>query len=703
MREAIATNTVTEDRSPAARRLASVIAVLSLGVVVLSFILALRHAALTGDTTKFLSHQALLPFASAIYLALGVLIIRQQPQNAIGWIFLGVGALYSMTALAAGLGTYGTELPLNVPPWMFDVAAWLDIWAWVPAQFLPTTFLLLLFPDGHLPSRRWRPVAWSAAAGLVLIVLGLALHPGPLDQWATGANPFGVPALEPVAEAALWAGSVLTAIGVVGSLAAVVFRFRRSEGVQRQQMKWLAYAALVIVIFLLLLTPLWYLLRDNPLAQEFGIAATTLAMIGIAVAATIAIVRHGLYDIDLVINRTLVYGALTAASLLIYGLVVGLASALFQTQSNWLVALLATGLVAILFSPLRERLQRWINRMIYGQRDEPFEVLAQLGQRLENSVSPDAVYPTIVETIGQTLRLPYTAIELRRGGEYVRTESYGVFQPDLIAFPLTAQGEEVGRLLVAPRSPGEALTPADSRLLRTVARQAAAAVRDVQLTNDLRRSRQELVTSREEERRRLRRDLHDGLGPSLASLLLEARVLKRLIDEDPVAAAALVDEMQEDIRTTIDDIRRVVHELRPPALDDLGLVPALQLLAARVSRGKGSAANDLMVVVDAPDDLPSLPAAVEVAAYRIIQEALANVVHHANARRATVLLSLDGALCIEISDDGRGFVAGRKGGLGLLSMRERAEELGGQWSIAAAPGRGTLVQVRLPFAEDNES
>jgi signal transduction histidine kinase len=268
--------------------------------------------------------------------------------------------------------------------------------------------------------------------------------------------------------------------------------------------------------------------------------------------------------------------------------------------------------------------------------------------------------------------------------------------------PLTNGGEVVGRLLIGRRPGDEAFSEADQQILQNIARQAGAAVYGAKLTADLQRSRQQLVSSREEERRRLRRDLHDGLGPALASLLLEARVLRRMIRDDPAAAERLAEEMQGDIRVTIDDIRRAVHELRPPALDDLGLVPAINVMAAKIGRDNGLAEGDpvgLQVRVEAPDDLPPLPAAVEVAAYRIVQEALTNVVHHAGARCAVVRLRLDRDLHIEIADDGVGVNGGRPGGLGLHSMRERAAELGGSCAISRSPEGGTRVVATLPVGE----
>jgi signal transduction histidine kinase len=327
--------------------------------------------------------------------------------------------------------------------------------------------------------------------------------------------------------------------------------------------------------------------------RKISIALTTVGMLGIAAAAAVAIVGYGLYDVDILINRTLVYGVMTGVVLLIYAVVVGGAGLLFQTQGSPLLAILATALVAILFQPIYARLQRGVNRLLYGRRDEPFEVLARLGQQLEQTITADSAFPTIVETVAKAMRLPYVAIQTRQDSGRQTVESYGVpgREADRVAYDLVFQGEVVGWLQVGRRSPGEAFSRADDRLLRNIARQAGAAVYNARLTADLQRSRQEIITSREEERRRLRRDLHDGLGPALASLLLEARVLRRLVRDDPPAAEALADEMQGDIRATIDDIRRVVHELRPPALDDLGLVMALNVMAAKTGAAKTGAAK----------------------------------------------------------------------------------------------------------------
>jgi len=698
--EVIETSGVTNRLVRVARLWALVVA----GPVVLNFALAVYHLARASDPSSFFTHQLFLPFLALSYAGLGSATISRRPRNPIGWIFLVVSTFFLLTGLAASIiDEYWLGLPIPTTTVLLDLAYWLGNWAWIPAQMLPLTFVFLLFPNGHLPSRRWWPIGWAAGLGLVVMVLALATHPGPVSDWGTAANPYGIAGAEQILDAAIAVGTVLLIFGALGSMLAIVARFRRARGIERAQTKWLIYAVGITLFLGLIVTPLW-LSGSLPasLAMELSITLTNLMTLGIAVAVTVAILRYQLYDIDVIINRTLVYGVMTGVVFLIYAVIVGAAGVLLQMQGSWPLALLATGLVAVLFQPLRDRLQRGVNRLLYGQRDEPFAVLARLGQRLEQTVTPEAVYPTIVETLTQALRLPYVALQVSKGQSFVTAEASGRPLADPVVLPLTNQGEVVGRLLVGRRAANEAFSQADHQLLQNVARQAGAAVYAAKLNADLQRSRHQIVTSREEERRRLRRDLHDGLGPSLASLHLEAGVLRRLVRDDPAAAERLVDEMRGDIRATIEDIRRVVHELRPPALDDLGLVPAITVLAAKIGPPhglNGETPAGLQVVVKAPDPMPTLPAAVEVAAYRIIQEALTNVVHHANARCATVRLRLDSELGIEVADDGVGFAGGRAGGIGLRSMRERAAELGGRVSVAALPAGGTLVQASLPLGE----
>jgi signal transduction histidine kinase len=335
-------------------------------------------------------------------------------------------------------------------------------------------------------------------------------------------------------------------------------------------------------------------------------------------------------------------------------------------------------------------------------------VISRLSQRMEATLAPDAVLPAIVETVAEALKLPYAAIALEQDGEQIIAAESG-YHPDretsrmevalspapplLVSLSLSYQGETVGQLLLAPR-PGESgFSAADRRLLDDLTRQAGAAAHTVRLTADLRRSRERLVSAREEERRRLRRDLHDGLGPQLASLTLQLDAARNLLDRDPERAQELLDQLRTHTQGAIADIRQLVYALRPPALDELGLVGALRQQIAQYQF------NQLQVTIDAPERLPALPAAVEVAAYRIALEALTNVVKHAQARACMISVGVGEGLCLDIRDDGVGLPAARASGVGLHSMRERANELGGTCEIAPAPGGGTCVTAWLPLSD----
>jgi len=329
---------------------------------------------------------------------------------------------------------------------------------------------------------------------------------------------------------------------------------------------------------------------------------------------------------------------------------------------------------------------------MYGERDEPYVVLSQLGQRLETVLAPTAILSTIVETIGRALKLPF--VEIRLSDDITPSVSFGKHQATTIAFPLAYQNDPVGELHVAPRK-GELLSSADQNLLKDLARQTGIAIHAAQVTVDLQRSRERLVLAREEERRRLRRDLHDDLAPTLASLGLTASTAADLIETNPATAKKLVKELQAEIRATVGNIRRLVYDLRPPTLDELGLLAAVRERAAQYS----NAPDGFHVTVDALAELPALPAAVEVAAYRIVQEALENVSKHSQARQCTIRFANHNGLEVEITDNGIGLPPNITPGVGLRSMHERAEELGGSCVIERCMDGGTRILARLPMGE----
>jgi signal transduction histidine kinase len=568
-------------------------------------------------------------------------------------------------------------------------------WLWLSAilnllTWLSFLYFFLLFPDGRFATPWSRMFALVVAAVTVLVQI-LNVAPG-------------------------WLGLSILFSGFSYAAFEQVYRYRYvANALQRQQIKWLVFSFSIGILVLLFyqLLPVWLPSLRQPghiglvyEFSEFTVAIVTFLLIPFSIS--IAIFRYRLWDIDIIINRTLVYGGLTIIVIGIYVLIVGVLGTAIQGSGNLLISILATGLVAVLVQPLRDWLQRGVNRMMYGERDDPVTVLSRLGQRLEATLAPDAVLPSLVETVAQTLKLPYVAIETttdHRAQPATTNNSspmiaYGQPRSDMIRLPLIYQSETIGQLLVAPRAQGEVLSPMDRHLLENIAHQAVMAVHAVSLTADLQRSRQHLVTAREEERRRLRRDLHDGLGPNLASQGLKLAAVKQLLEKDPASAAPLLDQVMAQNQATVEEVRRLVYGLRPPALDELGLVAAIRDYVA----GTDGNATLHVEITQPPDGLPPLSAAVEVAAYRIVLEALTNVIRHAEAKHCAIrfLFTQIGSndnLQIEIVDDGIGLPHDLRAGVGLRSMRERAEEVGGWLTVRPAINSGTHIRARLPLID----
>jgi signal transduction histidine kinase len=640
------------------------------------------------------------------YPIVGALIAARHPRNTVGWLFCALGLLWSLGFLAAAYAGFGLKAhPGAVPGAM--AADWFESWSFFPGLGLALIYAPLLFPNGRPLGPRWRVVAWTGAVGILLTTAVFAFEPGPLDDGIGGfPNPYGILS-EPLATGLAVVGFPLTFGSAVAAATSMAIRLRRSRGVEREQLKWIAFAAAILAVaFACHLALQFSGLADR--VEWYG-ALWGLALCGLPIAAGIAILRRGLFDIDVIIGRTLVYTTLTGIVVGGYVAIVAGAGALLQQRGGLVLPLAATGLVAVAFQPLRDRLQRGVNRLLYGDRDDPYAVLSRLGQRLESALAPDDILPVIVQTMTDALRLPYAAIVLP-GAVDEPAAAAGHPVDAAIRLPLHYRAEPVGELVVAPRGPGEAFGPADRRLLEDLARQIGVAAHAVQLTADLQRSRRRIVTAREEERRRLRRDLHDGLGAQLAALSLQAGALRLAIAADPTAAQAQAAELRTELRAAVADIRRLVHGLRPPAIDELGLVGALRERTGRfqtsVSAGDRDPAADrpaLAVCLIAPEAMPPLPAAVEVAVYRIVEEALSNVGKHAQATRCLIRLEADRLLTLTVEDDGAGLPADRGIGVGLISMRERAEELGGTFAIGARDdGSGARLVVRLPLPPREE-
>ncbi len=550
------------------------------------------------------------------------------------------------------------------------------------------SLFLFIFPDGRFVPR------WTRWVVLVWIIWLLPRYwfpdwpPSGSDTWLAWPNLF------------VWLGALGSAVH------GQIYRYRRvSNWVQQQQTKWVVFgiavglASFIIVNIVISATVPVPTLASDLTTLMVGAALMNGALLLIPLSIGIAMLRYHLFDIDVLINRTLVYGALTAIVVGTYMFVVGYLSTLFHVGNNLVISILAAGCIAVLFAPLRDRLQRGINRLMYGERDDPYAVLSRLGQRLEGTLAPEAVLPTIVETVKESLKLPYTAITLKQEDAFVVVAASGTPVNEALSLPLVYQNQPVGQLLLGLRAPGESFSSADRRLLDDLAREAGVAVHAVRLTihlqrmtDDLQHSREHLVNTREEERRRMSRDLHDGLGPTLASLSQLIDTARVLVARDPDAAVTLLGNVKDQIKLTITDIRRLVYALRPPVLDELGLVSAIGEHIGRYNQPNG-----LQVSINAPDHLSMLPAAVEVAAYHIALEALTNVARHANAQTCCIRLWLESGLCLEITDDGDGLLADKHAGVGLTSMRERAAELGGEFKIEPGTTHGTRVWARLPL------
>jgi signal transduction histidine kinase len=617
-----------------------------------------------------------LVIAEAVAL-LGVLLTTRKPEHRIAWGFAATALLW---ALGSGVYAYAVEAlvedPGSLPGGL--AAAWIDSWFWLPG-LLPMTLLLLVVPDGRLLSPRWRLALGALVGGTVLAAVAFS---GSSTFELGSSEPIDNPLAlsSPTIAVAAAIGFPLLAAGVLASIASFVRRYRRSIGEQRQQLRWIG-GSLVFGVGLGLLAAISW----GVFAYSFVLFAT--ALLALPVGTAVAILKYRLYEIDLVVNRAIVYGVLTVCVVASYVLVVGIIGATLSDRGDLVLSLAVTGVVAVCFQPLRERVQRFVNQLMYGQRDDPYAALARFGRRLETSLGADSVLPTVVETVGQTLKLQYVAVTLAASDEVAAEYGRPVGAP--LAFPLVHHGIAVGELRLAPRA-GEQLRVADRRLIADLAPQVAAAAHAVALAQELQAAHRHLIELREEERRRIRRDLHDGLGPALAGLTFTLDAVRNLTISDLERANALLVSATEQTQTMIGDVRRLIYGLRPPALDELGLIGALRGLAAR------EASPSTTITVRALDTLPPLPAAVEVAAYRIVQEALTNVARHADARSCTVRLALErDVLLLEIADDGQG-IDERRVGLGLQTMQERATDLGGSCQVTSTPRAGTIVAARLP-------
>jgi signal transduction histidine kinase len=615
------------------------------------------------------------------FATIGLVLTLRRPANPIGWLYAASGLVW---ALVIPFVPWVDQLVRDHRP--LPLAVQLAVVArevvWAPGRVLGITLPLLLLPNGRLRSRRWRVVAVAAVAAVAMSVVGGSLLPGPTNNGPIPIdNPFGLAGVAgTVATVVTLAGLVVYVVSLVATLVCLVLRFRASRGVEHQQLRWVAAGAAVAVI---VLVPL-------PIPVRPPAVLVYLAVLCVPASVAVAVLRYRLWDLDRLLSRALVYGLLTAGGIGLYVGVVRLADALLRQQVGLGGSLLATAVVAVAFAPARDRLQRLADRWLYGERHDPVRAVARLGERLRGTPGAPPGSDGLAELLRgvcEALRLPFAS--LHAGQLQVACVGRPGVPSESVA--LQHGGQPVGALVVGVRSGEQTLGAADRRVLGLLAAPVAVALHAVLLSQELQRSRERLVAAREEERRRLRRDLHDGLGPTLTAVTLKADAARSALTIQPDRTEALLAQLRADAKQAIGDLRRVIYDLRPAALDELGLLGALREQVDRFDRDR------VATTLQAPAVLPLLPAAVEVATLRIITEALTNIARHAHARHATITLAVDGQLCIEVCDDGAtGAEQAWRPGVGLQSMAERAAEVGGTLQAGPTP-TGGRVQASLPL------
>jgi signal transduction histidine kinase len=617
--------------------------------------------------TSFLATNGLMGVSFAVS---GLLIAYHRRHNPVGWLLLGDGLGHAIAALMAPLSQLLHDQGAPIGVQRLAVTVFMGSWPWSIALFLPLA--LLLFPDGHLPGPGWRYVAWAVALTSPLFVVEMLSGTEPVAD----GLPLGYLGVTlPAGLQWLWTASELRTVAVLAvGLVGLVVRYRRAREVERRQLLWLLLAAGVVVAAV---AP-WSLVAGTPIAVLFSIPLVPAAI-------AIAVLRHQLLDIRLVLARALAWLLLSAAAVVAYvALVAVLDTAVSRAFGR---SAFAPVVVAVLLAPLLPRLQREAERWVYGDRRDPARVASRLSVHLASG--DERGLQGVVASLGSALRFPWVAV---RDGDQLLAEA-GERPERTIRLPLAYAGAVVGELEIGLRSGERELAAVDLSTIQLVAAPLAVAVGALRLSTDLQASRGRLVVAGEEERRRLRRDLHDGLGPALTGIAMTAEAAGNFLDSDPRRTRELLAGLRDHVGTAIADVRRLVDDLRPPALDEVGLVGAIQQRADQLRLRPDGSSLDVRLV--APQDLPPLPAAVEVAAYRIATEALVNIARHADATSAQVRVRCNGALEIEVTDDGGG-TADWVPGVGLASMRERADEVSGR-VVAGPSGHGGRVHASFPL------
>ncbi len=632
-----------------------------------------------------------------LFIFVGWSIVTRRPRNAIGWILLAIPLI---GGLALFCGDYATEA-LKVDPGSLPfgkAAAWIDRWLIVVVlcSFIP---LFLLFPDGKLPSRRWRPVLWLAIGAPVATLVAFALTPGPMTGAfadltdVTVMNPLGIDALAGPLHAITVVGGFATFLMVFPACAAIVVRYRGATGEVRQQIRWLAFVGVVFTVELVVGIIVTVLAGDNPeLADLLGsifFAVWFLTLLGgIPIACGIAILKYRLYDLDVVVRKTVVFGLLAVFITVVYAAIVSVGALIGNHDAT--LSFVAAAVLAVAFQPARERARRVADRLVYGQRATPYEVLADFSSRVGEAYDADDVVPRMAQVLASGTGATSATVWVHVGADL---HPIATFPEDAEpardhVVDVVHQGASLGELSVRMQ-PSDPLDPAKEKLIKDLAAQAGLVLRNVRLIEELRASRQRLVAAQDEERRKIERNLHDGVQQQLVALNVQLALLGKTADRDPTKVPAMASMLQERATEALDDLRDLARGIYPPLLADQGLAAALQAQARKAA----------VPTTVASDGVGRYDRAIESAVYFCSLEALNNVAKYAGASSATIELAQDdGRLRFTVRDDGAGFDTGATAyGTGLQGMADRLDAIGGWIVVESVPGSGTVVSGTVPI------
>jgi signal transduction histidine kinase len=699
--------TVGGDRSvsiTAAKRAAWSIGTVSIVLLLAAPILAFvdRHAALPAAVSTYTWNVSavLSGLVNIAVPAIGIVLASKRPENPIGWLFLAAGLSLGITAFGT---TYAVHALLARPGSLpaGRAAAWLGS-AVSAIAIGALAFLFLLFPTGYLRSSRWRPAAWFVGACVALLTIVSVV-----TSTLTWSAPFDTSRANGPAY-----GALLFVIAFLGSLlvglVAVVVRFRGSVGDERLQLKWFATgAALVVASFVAAFFTSSCDACNPPVAISMF---QSVAFVLLWSAIAIAVLKYRLYEIDVVISKAVVYGTLAVFITLVYvGLVVGVGT-LVGHRGSPLLSAIAAAVIAVAFQPVRERGRRLANRLVYGKRATPYEVLGEFSARVGETLAHEDVLPRMAQTLaegtGAARADVWLAVAdelrdeaswprdvLRFGPVHVSGDDVSAIDAHL-ATPVRHQGELLGAISIS-KPPSEPLTATEAKLATDLASQAGLVLRNARLTEELlarleelRASRQRIVTAQDEARRRLERNIHDGAQQQLVALAVKGRLVDAMIGRDEAKAHELLAEIQVDMQDALENLRDLARGIYPPLLADQGLAAALRAQARK---------SPVPVTVTS-DGISRYRAEAEAAVYFSVLEGLQNVAKYAGATQAIVRLGRsDEHLTFEVSDDGGGFdPAETSYGMGLQGIADRLAALDGTFEVRTSPGSGTILRGRVP-------